>query len=148
MAVFNNIGDTIEGQAVDCDGKAFYIQGLKKHPITKKTMKLFTTDRTSHAVVREAGIVPEDEKLRKATEFFHREVEDKVTGDALSIYIDFKSSPRIETLHGKESASHRHGTQFMSVRNHTIATIKMPLHNLMKKLGFSNNKITSNKDAS
>ncbi len=148
MAVFNNIGDTIEGQAVDCDGKAFYIQGLKKHPITKKTMKLFTTDRTSHAVVRVAGIVPEDEKLRKATGSFHRDVDDKVTGDALSIYMDLKSSPRIETLHGKESASHRHGTQFMSVRNHTIATIKMPLHNIMKNLGFINYNKIRNKDAS
>lgn len=142
MPVYNNLGDTIEGEAVDCDGKAFYSQGIKKHPITRKAMRLYTTDRTSHAVVRIAGIIPEDEKLKEATRYFHRNVDDKVTGDALSIYTDLKSSIKIETLHGKESASHRHGTQFASIRNHTIATVKMPLQNLMKRLGLSNNLLT------
>lgn len=141
MAVYNNIGDTIEGQAVDCDGKAIYPQGIKKHPITKKTMKFYTTDRTSHAVVRTAGEEPKDERLKKWTQHYHRDVNDKVTGDALSVYTDLKSSTKIEVLHGKESASHRHGTQFASFRSHTIATVKMPLQNLMKKLGYCNNAL-------
>lgn len=141
MAVYNNIGDTIEGLAVDCDGKAIYRQGIKKHPITKKMMKFYTTDRTSHAVVRSAGEEPKDEGLRLLTQHYHRDVDDKVTGDALSVYTDLKSSTRIEVLHGKESASHRHGTQFANFNNHTIATVKMPLQNLMKKLGYSNNAL-------
>ena len=148
MTVFNNIGDTIEGLAMDCDGKAIYAQGIKKHPVTKKVMRLFTTDRTSHAVVRTAGVIPEDKKLREATAYFHRNVGDKITGDALSIYTELRPSVRIETLHGKEGASHRHGTQFASVRCHAIATVKMPLSNLMKKLGYSNNSITDKKNAS
>lgn len=147
MAVYNNIGDTIEGLAVDCDGKAIYPQGVKKHPVTKKMMKLYTTDRTSHAVVRTAGEEPEDENLKELTRDFHRNVDDKVTGDALSVYTDLRSSTKIDVLHGKESASHRHGTQIASFRSHTIATVKMPLQNLMKKLGYSNKTLNDKKDA-
>lgn len=141
MAVFNNLEDTIEGEAVDCDGKVIRLQGAKKHPLTKKTMILYTTDRTSHAVVRKAGKEPEDDDIKEITSHFHRSVNDKVTGDALSVYTDLKANLKIETIHGKEGASHRHGTQFASIREHTIATVKMPLQNLMKKLGFSNNTL-------
>jgi len=147
MPVYNNVGDTIEGQAVDCTGKAFYPKGLKKHPITKKTMKLYTTDRTSQAVVRIEGVIPDDEELRNATRHFHRNVEDKVTGDALSVYTDVKTAVKIDVLHGKEGASHRHGTQFTSFRKHTIATVRVPLQNILKKLGLSNNSLIEQQDA-
>ena len=146
MSVYNNVGDTIEGMSVDCDGKAIYPQGIKKHPITKKTMRFYTTDRTSHAVIKEAGIQPKDEGIRKATQHFHRDVDDKVTGDALSRYTDLKAAAKIETIHGK-GASHRHGTQFASFKKLTIATVKVPLQNLLKKLGYSSKCITQNKDA-
>ena len=141
MAVYNNIGDTIEGEAVDFDGRVIRLQGAKKHPLTKKLMKLYTTDRNSSAVVRKAGIGPEDIELKQATAHFHRSVDDKLTADALSVYTDFKAKVKTETLHG-EAASAQHGTNYASVRDHTIATVKMPLQNLMKKLGFSNNTLT------
>ena len=146
MAVYNNIGDTIEGEAVDFDGRLIRSQGAKKHPLTKKTMKLFTTDRNSHAVVRKAGVEPADEEVRAATAHFHRDVDDKVTADALSVYTDLKAKVRPETIHG-EGASGQHGTNFATVNNHTIATVKMPLPNLMKKLGMSNNALTTVNDA-
>lgn len=141
MPVYNNVGDTIEGQAVDCTGKVFYPKGLKKHPTTKQTMKLYTTDRTSQAVVRIEGVIPNDEGLKKATQYFHRNVDDKVTGDALCVYTDLKTTIKIDVLHGKEGASHRHGTQFVSFRKHTIATVRVPLQNILKKLGRSNNSL-------
>ena len=56
MAVYNNVGDTIEGEAIDFDGRAIRPQGAKKHPLTKQLMKLFTTDKNSHAVVRKAVV--------------------------------------------------------------------------------------------
>lgn len=140
MAVYNNLGDTIEGEAVDFDGRVIRPQGAKKHPLTKKLMKLFTTDKNSHAVVRKSGIKPADENLKIATENFHRNVGDKLTGDALSVYTDIRAKVRIETIHG-EGASSQHGTNFSSVRGNTVATIKMPLQNLLKKLGLSNNTI-------
>jgi len=146
MAVYNNVGDTIEGEAVDFDGRSIRAQGAKKHPLTNKTMKLFTTDRNSHAVVRKAGIEPEDEDVKKATAHFHRAVGDKVTADAMSVYTDLKAKVRPETIHG-EGASSQHGTNFVSVTDHTIATVKMPLPNLMKKLGMSNNTFTTGNDA-
>lgn len=138
MAVYNNLGDTIEGEAVDFDGRAIRLQGAKKHPITKKLMKLFTTDKNSSAIVRKEGIEPADEEMKKATSHFHRVVDDKVTADALSVYTDFRSKFRVITIHGK-GASAQHGTNFASVKDNTIATVKMPLQNLLKKLGLSNN---------
>ena len=146
MAVYNNVGDTIEGEAVDFDGRSIRAQGDKKHPLTKKTMKLFTTDRNSHAVVRKAGVEPADEEVKQATAHFHRAVDDKVTADALSVYTDIKAKVRPETIHG-EGASSQHGTNFASVTDHTIATVKMPLPNLMKKLGMSNNALIIDDDA-
>lgn len=146
MAVYNNIGDTIEGEAIDVDGRAVYQQGLKKHPKTNKTMKLFTTDRNSHAVVTTDGKVPEAEPLRSQTADFHRAVGDKVTGDALSIYADIKASVKFETLHGNEGATHRHGNQFASIRKHAIATVKVPLQNILKKLGYTQKSITDKTD--
>lgn len=146
MAVYNDLGDTIEGEAVDFDGRAIHPQGVKKHPLTKKTMKLFTTDRNSHAIVRKAGIEPEDEEIKKATAHFHRAVDDKVTADALSVYTNLKAKVRQETIHGK-GASGQHGINFAGVNDHTIATVKMPLQNLIKKLGMSNNTLTIESDA-
>ena len=146
MAVYNNVGDTIEGEAVDFDGRSIRAQGAKKHPLTQKTMKLFTTDRNSHAVVKKIGKEPEDEEVKKETAYFHRAVGDKVTADALSVYTDIKAKVRPETIHG-EGASGQHGTNFASVNDHTIATVKMPLPNLIKKLGMSNNALTKGNDA-
>lgn len=146
MAVYNNVGETIEGEAVDFDGRSIRAQGAKKHPLTKKTMKLFSTDRNSHAVVTKAGKEPEDEEVKKATAHFHRAEGDKVTADALSVYTEFKTKVRPETIHG-EGASGQHGTNFASVNGHTIATVKMPLPNLIKKLGMSNNALTTGNDA-
>lgn len=140
MAVYNNIGDTIEGEAVDFDGRKIRLQGAKKHPLTKNLMKLFVTDKNSHAIVRTAGKEPDNEDVKKVTAGFHRSVNDKLTADALSVYTDFRAKVRIETIHG-EGASSQHGTNFASVRDNTIATVKMPLQNLLKKLGFSNNTI-------
>lgn len=146
MAVYNALGETIEGEAVDFDGRVILPQGAKKHPLTKKTMKLYTTDRNSHAVVRKAGIVPKDEKVKNATSLFHRNVGDKVTADALSVYTDLRAKVNIVVLHG-EGASGQHGTKFAGVNDHSIASVKMPLHNLLKKLGMSNNTITIEKNA-
>ena len=146
MAVYNNLGETIEGKAVDFDGRVILFQGAKKHPLTKETMKLYTTDRNSHAVVRKAGIEPKDAKVKEVTSLFHRNVEDKVTADSLSVYTDLRAKVRIEVLHG-EGASGQHGTNFARVNDHTIASVKMPLQNLLKKISISNNTLTIEKNA-
>lgn len=142
MATYTKIGETIEGESMDCDGRSFFNQGMKKHPVTKKTMHLYTTDNNSRAIVTSAGKVPEDEDLQEATKHFHREEGARLNADALSIYTDMRGSVKIDVLHGDEGATHRHGTQFASYKKHTIASIKMALPNLMKQLGFSNNTLT------
>lgn len=142
MATYINIGDTLEGESMDCDGRTFFNQGMKKHPITKKTMHLYTTDNNSHAIITSAGKIPENQEIKEATKDYHREQDDRLNADALSIYTDMIGSVKIDVIHGEEGATHRHGTQFSSFKKHTIATIKMALPNLMKQLGFSNNSIT------
>lgn len=140
MPTYVNTGDTIEGQAVDCNGRVFFNQGLKKHPLLQKTMNHYTTDRNSSAIVREAGVVPEVDDIRSATDYYHRNVGDRIECDAMSIYTEKRI--RIEVLHGSESASSQHGIQYAGISKHTIASVKMPLPNLMKQLGYSNNSIT------
>lgn len=147
MAVYNSVGDTIEGEAIDFDGRVIRPQGAKKHPLTKKLMKLFTTDKNSHAIIRKAGKEPTDDLLRDVTSNFHRDVGDKLTADSLSVYTDLRASVKPETLHGGAAASGQHGINFVSVRDHSIATVKVPLQNLQKKLGMYNNTLTEKKDA-
>lgn len=141
MPTYVNYGDTIEGQAVDCNGRVFYNQGLKKHPILNKTMNHYTTDRNSSAIVREAGAIPSEDDIRESTKDYHRNVDDRIECDAMSIYTE-KRSIRTEVLHGSVSASSQHGIQYASINKHTVASVKMPLFNLMKQLGYSNNSIT------
>lgn len=146
MAVYNNVGDTIEGESVNFDGRVIRLQGVKKHPLTKKNMKLYTTDRNSHAVVTKEGKESDDTNVKAVTQHFHRNIDDKVTADALSVYTEIKAKVNITAIHGK-GASGRHGTQFAGVNEHTIATVKIPLQNLLKQLGLSNNNLIIKKDA-
>lgn len=141
METFIDIGDTIEGEAVDCSGRDIRPKGMKKHPVLNKNMNIYTTDLNSSAIVRKAGIEPEDEQLKKKTAHFHRQKDDRISCDAMTIYTD-KPSLKIEVMHGKECASSQHGTMYANCNRHTIATVKVPLPNLMKKLGYSSNCIT------
>lgn len=141
MSVYNNLNDTIEGEKVDAWFRNWHCNGLKKHPSTNNTMLLYVTDRNSHAKVIEAANEPEDKMIREATNHFHRDVNDAVTADALSLWVDTRRMINYKVLHGKKDASHRHGIMYSSIKVKTIATVKVPLANILKKLGFSNNQI-------
>jgi len=141
MAIYNNYGDTIEGEAVLCKCRKKIWQGLKKHPLTKKTMCVYVTDRNSRAKVTKEGIIPKGE-LFELTKHYHRNVDDEISGDALSVYIDSLKPVSFEVVHGKE-ASHRHGLMMADIHRHTIASVKVVLSNLQKKLGYSSNYLTN-----
>lgn len=137
MATFHDIGDTIEAQTASCNVRAWDPVALKRHPITQEIMYLYRTDKNSHAVVVNSIEAPDDPEMAAATAHFHRNVDDKLTADALSVFVSCKRALRYKV---KEGESHRHGAQLISIPYHTIATIKMPLANMMKKLGYSNNE--------
>lgn len=137
MAVFHNIGDTIEAKTAHCNVRAWDPVALKRHPITQEVMYLYRTDKNSHASVVSSVGLPSDDDIADATSHFHREVGDTLTADALSVFVSCKRAIRYKV---KEGESHRHGAQLISIPYHTIATIKMPLANMMKKLGLSNNE--------
>lgn len=139
MATYINVKDTIEGESVDGWCRKWTFRCLKRHPITRKVMRLYVTDRNCEVAVTKEGKVPSDSAIAEATQSFHRKIGDKVVADALSVWVDMKKSIHIETLHGKEEASHRHGIQYSNIKKHTIATITMPLQNLLRQLGYSNN---------
>ena len=137
MATFHNIGDTIEAKTAHCNARAWDPVALKRHPVTQEIMYLYRTDKNSHATVISSIDIPSDHNIAAATSHFHREVGDKLTADALSVFVSCKRAIRSKV---KEVESHRHGAQLISIPYHTIATIKMPLANMMKKLGLSNNE--------
>ena len=137
MAKFINVGDTIEADKAECIARKFVLGIPKKHPITQKIMLLVTTDRNSSVQFAKACIIEYDERMQKMTESFHREVGDVLMADSISIYMDTRKCPSISD---KEGVTGRHGANFMTSDVHTIATIKMPIANMRKILGLSNNE--------
>lgn len=134
MATYNNVGDTIEGLALDGHTRRWQPKGLVKHNKYNKTMKLYSCDRNSNAVVSAVIPVPEDENIKKETDNFHRTLGDSLTADAIDVWTEVKSKV---SIHVEEGVSGRHGATLFSIKGHSIATIRTPLQNLLKKLGYT-----------
>ena len=136
MGKYINIGDTIEGEQVQCVVRKWVWQGLKRHPKCPKPCTLYTTDRNSEAVVVKSP-------QKQYVEGSHTDVGDTVVGDSLSVYVanSRKIKPDvIERNKDKEvSASGRHGANVVKSKDHTIASVKVPFKNLERMLGMSNN---------
>ena len=138
MAKFIAAGETVEGAAADLCSRKWEKKGLKKHPITNKTMFLYVGDRNTSVEITKAIAEPDDEILRSATSHFHRKIGDILDADSISVFLDTKRSIRFVV---KEGVSGRHGANIASIRMHTIATIKTPLNNLRKVLDYTPNKL-------
>lgn len=142
MPTYQNVNDTIEGEKVEVVTRRLESKGLVKHPVLGKTMIRYSCDRNSSAEVKEQGVVPEDEKLRNATSYYHRAVGDRLECDAMSVYIDQKKPVRSTV---KEGVSGRHGASKFSTSKQTVANITTPLDNALKRLGMNSNKPLDNK---
>lgn len=138
MAVFINPGDTIEGNAIDFVAKAWRKTGPIEHPLTKKTMYRYTTDRTSTATITKACPSPTDDDIKAATEHYHREEGDQLKADALEIFTEGVRPMKVTVLGG---VSGRHKSQVASSTTHTIATIKTPLSTYIHLLGYTSRKM-------
>lgn len=138
MATFQNVGDTIEGKKISGNTRKWMQRGLKKHPDTNKNMFLYVTDRNSEAEVDEAGDIPSDEDVKTKTQGYHRSVGDRLECDSMSIYVNQITPIKPEI---KEGISGRHGAAVFHIAKQAIATIKMPLANVMKRLGYTSNSI-------
>lgn len=136
MAVYINIGEVIEGKTIDCTTRKWLWKGLKKHPVTQKRMTLYVTDRNSVASIIKAIDVSLEEEIMEKTKHFHRQIDDKLEADSLSVYVNKK---QLITPNVKEGTSGRHGAQIIHITEHTIAEIKTPLETFKKLLGLSNN---------
>lgn len=134
MATYNNVGDTIEGLAFGGDTRRWQPKGLVKHPKLAKTMKLYSCDRNSHVEITKVKTEPEDEAIKEATKDFHRDLGDKLTADAIELYLESKG--KVST-HVEEGVTARHGATLFSTKGHSVATIRTPLQNLLKKLGYT-----------
>lgn len=137
MATYNNIGDTIEGLALDGNTRRWEPKGLVKNPKYNKAMKLFSCDRNSHAQIASTISEPTDPTIKGNTSGFHREVGDALTADAIEVWIDSKGK---ESHMVKEGITARHGATIFSTKGHSIAVIRTPLQNLLKKLGYTSNQ--------
>lgn len=153
MATYNNIGDTIEGLALDGHTRRWQPKGLVKHKKDNKTMKLYSCDRNSTAVVSAVFPVPKDDNTeedtnipeddtttpegdnnKKETDGVHRSLGDSLTADAIDVWVELKGKV---SIHVEEGVSGRHGATLFSTKKHSIATIRTPLQNLLKKLVYT-----------
>lgn len=134
MATYNNTGDTIEGLALDGHTRRWQPKGLVRHSKYNKTMKLFSCDMNSHAEVTETIPEPTDEQLKNSTSGYHRNIGDALTADAIEVWLEPKGKVSTQV---KEGVSGRHGATLFSTKGHSIATIRTPLQNLLKKLGYT-----------
>lgn len=142
MAIYNNVGDTIEGLAFDGDTRRWQAKGLVKHPKLAKAMKLYSCDRNSHVEISKVMDEPEDDSIKEATKDFHRNLGDALTADAVELYLEFKG--KVST-HVEEGVTARHGATIFSTKGHSVATIRTPLQNLLKKLGYTSVQQIENK---
>lgn len=134
MATYNNIGDTIEGLAIDGDTRRWQPKGLVKNTKYNQVMKLFSCDYNSHAEVTKTIEPSQDELIKKQTEDFHRALHDRVSADAIELWLSLKGK---ESHHVEEGVSARHGATLFDTKGHSIAVVRTPLPNLLKKLGYS-----------
>ncbi|MBO4918434.1 MAG: hypothetical protein J5374_11220 [Bacteroidales bacterium] len=134
MATYNNIGDTIEGLVLDGDTRRWQAKGLVKNTKYNQVMKLFSCDYNSHAEVTKTIGEPQDELIKNQTKDFHRALNDRLTADAIEIWLAIKGK---ESHYVEEGVSARHGATIFTTKGHSIAVIRTPLQNLLKKLGYS-----------
>ena len=134
MATYNNIGNTIEGLALEGRTRRWQPKGLVKHNKYNTAMKWYSCDRNSNAVVTAVIPDPEDDILKKETAEFHRSMGDSLTADAIDVWTEVKG--KVST-YVEEGVSGRHGATIFSTKGHSIATIRTPLQNLLKKLGYT-----------
>ena len=85
---------------------------------------------------------PEDDSIKEATKDFHRNLGDALTADAVELYLEFKG--KVST-HVEEGVTARHGATIFSTKGHSVATIRTPLQNLLKKLGYTSVQQIENK---
>lgn len=142
MPVFQAMGETIEGEKSFVSVRKLVPKGLMKHPIYKKTMFYYKGDRNCSAIVLEAGVVPHEKSLRDATAHYHRNVGDELNADAITLYIDSNRPLKPELKH----VSHRHEAMVLNIPKQMIASIAVPLANVIARLGLENKFIEREKE--
>ncbi len=138
MATFIEYGETIEGDSVDIQVRKWTPGSIVKLAAVKKKMYRYSSDRNSNAAISRAHTVSYDPDIIEATKDYHRAVGDKLQCDGMKVYVD---CVRRITVKPDEGASHRHGANFASTHNHTIATISTPLACLQKAIAANERKL-------
>lgn len=87
MAKFIEKGETIEGNAVGIQCRKWIPQGPQKHPIYKKLMALYLTDRNSIAEVLAMMGIPNDSDIQQKTAHYHRNIGDRLEGFEKLVFV-------------------------------------------------------------
>lgn len=115
-------GDIVEGNKCSITARRVEWKGLRYDPITKTKMTLYELDRNCTVEVLEALNLTSDElEIRKAYNV-HGNIGDKITGDAIQVWVDTKrNSLKFEV---KEGVSARHGASLVNTSKRTIGKLK------------------------
>jgi hypothetical protein len=107
-------------------------KGLRKDPITQKNMTLYELDRNCSVEITEEMTLTEEEKAVRKELGVHLCKGDKLTADAIRLFVDVKrNSVKFEV---KEGQTGTHGGSLASTNKRTVGQIKTPLANFMKQI--------------
>lgn len=111
------VGDSIECKRSEIITKRFSKGILKYHPTNGRRYMFYKCERSSSAEITEE-LNPKDYIIEENS---YLNLEDKLYGDKLHIYIDNKKRLKPEHIGGHTG---RHGSQKFETRNFTFAQIK------------------------
>lgn len=127
-----DFGALVEGAKCGVFARRVEWKGLHKDPITQKSMTLYELDRNSSVeIFKEIALTKEEKDIR---ELFgvHLNIGDKLTADAIQLFVDVKRNcVKFDVIEGK---THTHGGNIASTDKRTVGRIKTPLSNYMNKI--------------
>ena len=139
MATYIKEGEMVEGKKCSVSARRLEFKkgGLRKDPITNKSMVLYELDRNCSVEVTECLDLSAEEQQHRIELGVHGSVGDKIQGDAIRLYVDTKRDSLRPIV--KEGQSGRYGASLVETNIRTIGRIKTPFSVYNKLLGYSAN---------
>lgn len=127
-----DFGALAEGAKCGVYARKVEWKGLRKDPITQKNMTLYELDRNCSVEIIEEMTLNEGEKKLREDMGVHLCKGDKLTADAIQLFVDVKRN--CIKFDVKEGQTHTHGANLASTDKRTVGRIKTPLANYMSQI--------------
>ena len=131
MNVFHGYLDKVAGDAGYFYTRKAIQKGLYEEPITHRRMFKYAFDRNSIVQVTQSINTEDPDYQTFQDHRVHMELKDKLSSDAIVVFFDSKKPVRLEV---KEGLTGTHGGYIMKKVIRFIATITVPLANVLNQI--------------